>query len=191
MSEEHPAAANRGAKYSAFHDTVPYACGGLITPSANDRGSRAEAGGSRGQGLDPCRGFFRFPDEGKHTAIQLQRLENLGRPFASRHIEKQCSGGVGNFGGKIAREAKSDVVLRKEQCPHPAVIVGLAVSHPQKLRHGEAGKRGVARNLLEPRSAHPIGEPVRLCLAALVAPDNGGPDDLMRFIEKDSSVHLS
>ena len=48
MSEEHPAAANRGAKYSAFHDTVPYACGGLITPSANDRGSRAEAGGSRG-----------------------------------------------------------------------------------------------------------------------------------------------
>ena len=65
------------------------------------------------------------------------------------------------------------------------------VANPKQFGQGEAGEHGVGgvfQNLVAP---HLGVDEVHLSLAALVAPDEGGADDLADGVQNHQAVHLA
>jgi hypothetical protein len=64
-------------------------------------------------------------------------------------------------------------------------------AHPQQLRQGEVGQRGIRRELEEARRPDLLVEPAALLRRALIAPDDRRPQDTPRVVEQHRAVHLS
>ena len=106
-------------------------------------------------------------------------------------IEECGAGGVGDFGGVFAGEAEADVVLGKKDVADAGEVFGFVVADPEELGEGEAGEDGVGGEADDVVAAEGGVDVINLDLGALVAPDEGGADDGVGFIEKGEAVHLA
>ena len=70
-------------------------------------------------------------------------------------------------------------------------IFRLVVANPEKFGEREIGQRRIAGELNDVRQAKRLFEIFALFFGPLVAPDDGVPDDVSRFIKHYSAVHLA
>ena len=106
-------------------------------------------------------------------------------------VEECGAGGVGDFGGVFAGEAEADVVLGKKDVADAGEVFGFVVADPEELGEGEAGEDGVGGEADDVVAAEGGVDVIDLDLRALVAPDEGGADDGVGFIEECEAVHLA
>ena len=140
---------------------------------------------------DLARDFDRFVAGGEDRAIEPQGVHHLEGPAAVDDVEDGRAGGVGDFGGELAGEAEAHVVLGQEHFAHALEVPRLVIADPQQFGQGEAGEHGVG-DVLKNLVAAELGvDGVHLRLAALVAPDEGGPDDGVGTVEDHETVHLA
>ena len=70
-------------------------------------------------------------------------------------------------------------------------VLRFVVAHPERLSEREVGERRIASQLDQAIDPERMGKLSHLRLSALIAPDNGGADDLVLLIQQNSAVHLA
>ncbi len=106
-------------------------------------------------------------------------------------VEEEGAAGLLHVDGVLAGEAEADEVLGAEDVGDAGEDFGLVGAHPEEFGEGEVGQGGVAGEFDEAGAADGGFEPVALGLGALVAPDEGGAEDLAVGVEHDAAVHLA
>jgi hypothetical protein len=70
-------------------------------------------------------------------------------------------------------------------------MLRLVVAHPQQLGKREAGQHGIRREGQDVVPPHGLVDPIHLALAALIAPDQRGADDVVVLVQDYQPVHLA
>ena len=82
--------------------------------------------------------------KGQQALVDFGGLQDLLRPAAMGHVEKQRAGGVGHIGGAFAGEAKADVVLGKHYGADALPVFGFVLTDPKKFCEREIRQSRIA-----------------------------------------------
>ena len=170
---------------------LPTADAAWSPPPADHRASGGEAGERSYFSRDAAADLARFVTGGEKSSVYAHGVGQIKGPAAVNHVEERGTGGIGNFRGKFAGQAESDVVLGKQDFPDPFVLGRFIVTDPEEFGQREAGEHGVRDAGEDLRFAHRLVDPIDLRLAALIAPDEGGANYAVGIIKDDEAVHLA
>ena len=115
-------------------------------------------------------------DRWKDVAIELQLVDQIEGPASLHYIEESSTGCIRDVAGKIAGELEAHVVFRQQQFLYAIEMLRFVVTDPEQLRKSEAREHWVRGAFQNHFFAGGVIDPVHLRLAALVAPDQRGPD---------------
>ena len=127
---------------------------------------------------------------GKPVRIKIQGRHQLRRPAALDHVKKRRSRSIRDVRGEFSSETKSDVVLWQKHLADFRVNFRFVGAHPHELRRRKARQRRVTGNLDQAIIPDTPRNPVGFGLAALITPDNRGPENLVVLAQQHQPMHL-
>src|SRR6202022_1873540 len=133
----------------------------------------------------------RLPQGGKQLFLDSGPAQYLRRPSPLGDIEQKRSGSVRHIDGTFAGEPEPYAVLGQHDSCHTLPVLRFVFANPEQLRQGEICERRIASQANKPIRTEHVGEFPDLLFRALVAPDNGGPYDLVLSVQQDRPMHLS
>ena len=191
MSKQDSASADRAAHQAVPDHAVADRRGRVVAAARGDHDSRRQPEVACDVRSNLARGGRRFVHPRQPLDRNFQRVDDLARPSALFQIEQQGARRVGGVSRLLAREPQAQIVLRQQDAVQPRIRLRLFVAQPQDLGRLEPGQRRIACDLDEPVRAYPLGDRLTLRRRPLVVPEERGPDDVIRLVEKDRAVHLA
>ncbi len=190
-SKDNAGSSDGSADCAGTRDAHAHCAGCLVACSSDDRRSRSQAGG-----LGPRGGYLstnrrRFVQRRKQANINAGLAQNFGGPAAVGDIEKKRARRVRHIDGTFSREPESHVVFGQHHVRDAGPVRGLGLAHPKEFGEREIGERRIAGQLDQRIAAKQFLQFVRLCFAALIAPDDRVAHDFVGGVEQDGTVHLS
>ena len=170
---------------------LPTAPAAWSPPPAGHRRPRAQARRPRRFGAHPARDLDALRALRHPRPWDPGRVQHLLRPRPMGDIEKGRAAGVGHFRRVNPGQLEAQIVLGQQDLGDFRVGLRLVVAQPDDLRGREPGQDGVADVFDEVLAPDLGGDPVALGLGALVAPEQGGPQDLVVPVQKHRPVHLA
>ena len=128
---------------------------------------------------------------GQHALVDVQDAQQFVAPAAVRHVQHLHAAGVRNLCGEITGQHKPDVVLGQQHVLALCVVFRLMVPHPDQLGKGESRQCGVRGNPDQVVISNLGGNLFAFFGGTLVAPDDGGTDDFVFFIQHHKAMHLA
>ena len=136
--------ANGGADRSSGDDAHAGGAGGLVTRTRHYRSTTAQSCFRSPFAGNLSADARRFVEGGQQALIDFGGLQDLQRPAAMGHVEKQRAGSVGHIGGAFAGEAKADVVLGKHYGADALPVFGFVLTDPKKFCECEIRQSRIA-----------------------------------------------
>jgi hypothetical protein len=133
----------------------------------------------------------RFQDIRQKRSINTEAIRECERPPTFHDIEQRRTRRIGNIADMNAGELEPNVVFRQEKLSNACEVCRFVVANPEQLGQCESGQYrigGVGENGL---FTGKFVDAVDLSLAALVAPDQCGANDLIVCIKQHEAMHLS
>ena len=187
----HPGCPNRCKCGAVRYNTGPHRRCRIVAGSSDHYRIRIQACPLRylrQKGSRYLTGFVYLPQEGP---VNIQSAQNLLRPAAALHIQKLHAAGIRNFRCKHAGQHLPDIVLWQQYMAAFLIILRLMLFYPQNFCRSPAGQRRIGSQLYPPLPRHNLQHLLHLSAGSLVAPDDGGTDYLIVFIQHHKAMHLS
>ncbi len=172
-------------------DAIAHRAGGLIARAGNYGRAERETGSRRRGRMYPAGDRARLVNIRQDRPLQSEAAHHAFRPLPVRHIEERRAAGIRNIGREIAAELEAQIVFGKQHGAHGAELLRFVVAHPQQLWQREAGENGIRGIAQHGAEAELRIDEIDLRLAALVAPDERGPNYLPLLVEQHKPVHLA
>ena len=188
--KDHAAGANGGKGIPLGENTGSNGGRGVVTATARYGNPCGETCFFGGVFCDIARDIGALIDLCEKVQGNLQGIADLLAPLALGNVEELHSRGVGHLGGIFSRQLEADIVLGKENMSAFRKILGLVLLYPKKLGGCKAGQCGVGGDLDQPFSANARFDLAAFLGGSLIAPKNGGANDLVVLIQKHQTVHL-
>ena len=164
---------------------------GLVATSANHRRPCLQSSRLRRVRADTGLRHRRFGHPRQVPGSERKCVQNLTGPAAARDVEQQGSRPHPRLRWRTLRSGGNGRNPFGSSSMRSRSKFAGSWSRTQRsfgtVKPVRAGLHVISLNLA---GSDPLGEPVRLFLAALVAPDNRRPDDLVARVEQYRTVHL-
>jgi len=189
--EDYSAGADGGGDGARGEDSHTYGSGALVACACGYGSSGGQTGGSRSGGADSGADFGAFEEAREPGEGDSGGFGDFGGPSAVGDVKEEGSASLLHVHSEFAGEAVADVVFGAEDVGDSGEDFGFVIADPEEFGESEVGERGIAGELDEALEADFFVEPVALRLGSLVAPDEGGAENMAAGVKHDAAVHLA
>ena len=189
---KHYAACSDGRKsFAVFHNTGAHSSSRVVPRAADHQRIHAQSRQLRGFCGNVSGHLAALIHLGQQVLVDIQDAKQFIAPAAVRNIQHLHAAGIGNLCRKVACQHKADIVLGQQHMLAFCIVFRFMVPHPDQLGKGEARQCGIGRDPDQVIITDLGGNLFTFFGSALIAPDDGGTDDFVFFIQHHQAVHLS